>query len=173
MGTPGSGRYTTYLPVKSVKTDRLSKLFKGGLGGLYDGKEGNSEAAAAAVSNAKNVLDGKGDQDIFGTGVDLGFGAAPNTADVKWDSTKISFNGAPTNSGGPANPYVPDISSPGPGKTEGVDKDSDPKLTPEDIKPNFDSKNPSVNTTSPSATATRLGTISLGENLQGGKSSVE
>lgn len=166
MGTPGSGRYTTYLPVKSAKTDRLSKLFKGGLSGLYDGKEGNSEAAKAAVDVAKKVLSGQGDKDMFGNGVDLGFGVnngtVPNTADVKW-----------TKAGDPANGYTPDISSPGPGKTEGVEKDADPKILPEDIKPNFDSKNPSVNTTSPAATSPRLGTISLGENLQGGKSSVE
>lgn len=166
MGTPGSGRYTTYLPTKTVKTDRLSKLFKGGLSGLYSGKENNSDAAAAAVAVAKSVLTGKGDQDLFGNGVDLGFGVndgtVPNTTEVKWSKA-----------GDPANPYVADLSSPGPGKTDGIDKDADPKLAPEDIKPNFDSKNPSVNTTSPSATAPRLGSISLGENLQRGKSSVE
>lgn len=166
MGTPGSGRYTTYLPVKSVKTDRLSKLFKGGLSGLYNGKEDNSEAAAAAVSVAKNVLNGQGDVDIFGKGVDLGYGVnngtVPDTTEVKWSKA-----------GDPANPYVPDLTSPGPGKTDGVDKDADPKIAVEDVKSNFDAKNPSVNATSPAATSPRLGTISLGENLQGGKSSVE
>jgi len=162
MGTPGSGRYTTYLPVKSSKTDRLLKLFKNGLSALYNGKETNSLAAQEAVAVAKSVIDGQGDVDMFGTGVDLTYGKAPNTADVKW-----------TKSGDPANAYAPDLSSPGPGKTEGVDKDVNPKLSPEDIKPNFDSKNPSVNATSPSATSHRLGTTSLGENLQGGKSSVE
>ena len=152
MGTPGSGRYTIYLPVKSLKTDRLSKLFKGGLGGLYDGKETNAEAAAAAVLVAKSVLNGKGDQDLFGNGISLSYGDSPNTADVKWNKA-----------GDPANPYVADLTSPGPGKTAGT----------ENIKPGFDSKNPTVNTTSPSATAPRLGSISLGENLQGGKSSIE
>jgi len=166
MGTPGSGRYTTYLPVKSAKTDRLSKLFKGGLSALYDGKEGNSDAAKAAVEVAKKVLNGQGDKDMFGNGVDLEYGKQDpskiDTAGVKWESA-----------GDPTNPYVPDVTSPGPGKTEGVDKDVDPKILPEDIKPNFDAKNPSVNTTSPAVTSPRLGTISLGENLQGGKSSVE
>jgi hypothetical protein len=162
MGKPGSGRYTTYLPVKSLKTDRLGKLFKGGLSGLYNGTETNSGAAEAAVAVAKSVLNGKGDQDLFGNGVSLTFGEAPNTTEVKWSKA-----------GDPANPYVADLSSPGPGKTDGVDKDADPGLKPEDIKPTFDSKNPTVNTTSPSATAPRLGSISLGENLQGGKSSVE
>lgn len=162
MGTPGSGRYTIYLPVKSLKTDRLSKLFKGGLGGLYDGKETNAEAAAAAVLVAKSVLNGKGDQDLFGNGISLSYGDSPNTADVKWNKA-----------GDPANPYVADLTSPGPGKTAGTEKDTDPGLAPGDIKPGFDSGNPTVNTTSPSATAPRLGSISLGENLQGGKSSIE
>jgi hypothetical protein len=162
MGTPGSGRYTTYLPVKSLKTDRLSKLFKGGLSGLYGEKETNSEAAKEAVTVAKKVLDGKGDLDIFGNGVSLSYGEAPNTIDVEWNKA-----------GDPANPYVADLSSPGPGKTDGSDKDVNPNILPEDIKPAFDSKNPGINTTSPSATAPRLGSTSLGENLQGGKSSVE
>jgi len=166
MGTPGSGRYTTYLPVKSLKTDRLSKLFKGGLSGLYDGKEDNAKAAEAAVAVAKKVLDGKGDQDLFGNGVDLGYGVNNGTVP---DTTEVAWSKA----GDPANPYVPDLSSPGPGKTDGVEKDADPKLAPEDIKPNFDAKNPSVNTASPAATAPRLGSTSLGENLQGGKSSIE
>ena len=162
MGTPGSGRYTTYLPVKSLKTDRLSKLFKGGLEALYNGSENNSKAAEAAVQIAKSVFDGKGDQDMFGNGVSLSFGDAPDTTEVEWKKA-----------GDPANPYVADISSPGPGKVEGIDKDSNPQLKPEDIKPNFDAKNPTVNAASPSATAPRLGSLSLGENLQGGKSSVE
>lgn len=166
MGTPGSGRYTTYLPVNSSRVQRLMKLFKGGLSALYGNKSSNSEAAAEAVAVAKQVLNGKGDQDLFGNGVDLTYGAAngssPDTTTVAW-----------TKPGDPANAYVPDLSSPGPGKTEGVDKDVDPKLSTTDIKPNFDPKNPSVNTTSPSATSSKLGTLSLGENLQPGKSSVE
>jgi len=166
MGIPGSGRYTTYLPVKTAKFERLSKLFKGGLGGLYNGKEDNSEAAVEAVAIAKSVLTGKGDQDLFGNGIDLTYGtnsgATPDTAEVKWISA-----------GDPASPYFADLTSPGPGKTEGSDKDADPKIMSTDIKPNFDPMNPSVNTTSPAATSPRLGSISLGESLQLGKSSVE
>lgn len=162
MGKPGSGRYTTYLPVKSSKTDRLLKLFKNGLKSLYGGQESNASAAEEAVKVAKSVIDGSGDKDMFGTGVDLGYGKKPDTTTVEWSKA-----------GDPANPYVPDLTSPGPGKTEGSDKDVDPNLTATDIKPNFDPKNPSVNTTSPSATSVRLGTTSLGEELQLGKSSVE
>ena len=162
MGTPGSGRYTTYLPVNSEKTERLSKLFKGGSTDLYGGAKSNAEAAAAAVKTLNSVRDGKGDQDMFGNGVSLEYADSPNTAEVKWK-----------NPGDPANPYVPDLTSPGPGNTDGVQKDTDPKINSIDVKPNFDPANPSVNTTAPSATAPRLGSVSIGENLEKGKSSVE
>ncbi len=162
MGTPGSGRYTTYLPVNSEKTERLSKLFKGGLQDLYDGAKSNTDAAAAAVKVSNTVRDGKGDQDIFGNGVSLSYGEAPDTKEVKWSTP-----------GDPANPYVPDLSSPGPGRTDGVQKDSDPQIDIVDVKLNFDPANPGANAASPASTAPRLGSTSLGENLEKGKSSVE
>lgn len=168
MGTPGSGRYTTYIPVKNNRNDRLAKLFNkaSSAGDLYAGAENNSKAAEAAVGIAKSVLNGSGDRDMFGDGIDLSYGSesgtVPDTTEVKWKTA-----------GDPANPYVPDISSPGPGKTEGIDKDADPKIDSIDVKPNFNPKSPTVGATSPAATSKRLGTISLGENLQGGKSSVE
>ena len=161
MGTPGSGRYTTFLPVKSDKTKRLLKLFKGGQGSLYGGEDTNAKAAEQAVLLAKKILDGKGDPDMFGSGVSLEYGAAPNTLDVKWNKP-----------GDPANPYVPDLTSPGPGKTDATDKDVDPGIKVTDVKPNFDPANPTVNTTSPTGTSTRLGTTSLGENLTPGTSSL-
>jgi len=162
MGKPGSGRYTTYVPVKSNKVSLLTKLFKGGLSALYGDKDSNDKAAEAAVATAKSVLDGKGDRDMFGKGVSLQYGEAPNTLDVKW-----------TKAGDPANPYVPDITSPGAGKVEPTDKSANPEISAEDIKPNFDPKNPSVNTTSPAATAPQLGSTSLGDDLEMGKSSVK
>jgi hypothetical protein len=162
MGTPGSGRYTTYVPVKNDKTTLLSKLFKGGLSSLYSGKEKNTEAAAAARDLAISVLDGKGDPDMFGAGVNLVFNAKDNA-----DTTTVKWSAA----GDPANPYVPDITSPGPGKTDPKEKDQDPGIAATDIKPSFDTKNPTPNTASPASTSTRLGTFSLGENLEYGKSS--
>ena len=166
MGTPGSGRYTIYLPTKTDKTDRLSKLFKGGFDGLYNGKENNSDAAKEAVIIAKSFLNGKGDKEMFGNGVDLSYGVTGGTTP---DTTTVNW----TKAGDPANAYFADLTSPGPGKTEGVEKDADPKILPSDIKPGFDSGNPSPNTASPSATSPRIGSISLGENLQVGKSSIE
>jgi len=162
MGTPGSGRYTTYLPVNSEKTERLSKLFKGGSNELYGGAKSNTDAAAAAVAVAKSNRKGVGDPDMFGAGVSLVYAEAPDTSEVGWK-----------NPGDPANPYVPDLTSPGPGKTDGVQKDANPNIDTIDVKPNFDPANPSINTASPTATAPRLGSVSLGENLEKGKSSVE
>jgi hypothetical protein len=164
MGIPGSGRYTTYVPTKSPRTERLFKLFKFGAPDIYGGAESNKDAAAVTAATAKALFDGtvKGDPDMFGTGVSLSHVTAPNTTEVKWSAA-----------GDPANPYTPDLTSPGPGKTEGTDKDADPGLKSTDIKPNFDPGNPTVNTTSPSATSARVGSLSLGENLIPGKSSVE
>jgi hypothetical protein len=162
MGTPGSGRYTTYIPVKSPKTERLFKLFKFGAPDIYQGAETNTAAANVTATAAKTLFDGvvPGDPDMFGPGVSLSHQNAPDTKEVVWDSA-----------GDPANPYVPDLTSPGPGKAEGTDKDEDPKIKAVDVKPNFDPANPTVNTTSPAATSAKLGSLSLGENLTLGKSS--
>jgi hypothetical protein len=162
MGTPGSGRYTTYVPVKSPRTQRLFKLFKFGAPDIYEGAETNALAANVTATNAKELFDGvvPGDPDMFGQGVSLKHANAPDTTEVAWSKA-----------GDPANPYVPDLTSPGPGKTEGTEKDEDPKISSVDIKPNFDPSNPTVNTTSPSATSGRVGSLSLGENLTPGKSS--
>ena len=150
MGKPGSGRYTTYVPVNTEKTTRLKKLFPGGLYDLYEGESSNAAAATKAAARATKVLNGVGDPDMFGQGVDLTYGDAPDTTKVEWK-----------NPGDPATPYFPDLTSPGPTKTDGVDKDVNPGLNISDVKPNFDASNPSVNTTSPSATSNRLGTLSI------------
>jgi len=162
MGKPGSGRYTTYVPVTTEKTTRLKKLFPGGGSDLYDGESSNANAAVKASQRAVKALNGIGDPDMFGQGVDLLYGDAPDTTDVEWK-----------NPGDPATAYFPDLTSPGPGKTEGVDKDVNPGLSVTDVKSNFDAANPSVNTTSPSATSNRLGTFSIGDDLELGKSSVK
>ena len=86
-----------------------------------------------------------GDLAMFPTGVDLDFKGSPNLDDVKW-----------TNAGDPANPYTPDISSPGPGKTAGTDKADDPGITPADIHPNYVPGAPGTGTKSPSATTPKV-----------------
>jgi hypothetical protein len=146
----------------------------------------NIKAAEAAVAAATSVVgpDGKGgilpsngiqagDSSMFPTGVNLSFRDAPNLAEVKWDSKKFSFDGAVTNSGGPANPYTPDVSSPGPGKTLGIDKDVDPKITVADVKSDsYIPGAPGTGTTSPDTTSTNIGSAPIGKPLQMGKSSV-
>jgi len=179
MGKPGSGRYTTYVPPTSDKVSRLKKLFpvinsvNNASEPLYNAAATNSAAAEAARELALSQLNkGLGDPDMFPAqagqpGVPMNFSGAPDTTKVTWD--KSADPSAQVQAGRPANPYFPDLTSPGPGKTDGTDKDSDPEIEPADIKPKF--TYPTVNTTSPSATASKLGSFSLGEDLQKGKSS--
>jgi len=55
--------------------------------------------------------------------VQRGYGNSPDVTKVKW-----------TNPGDPANPYAPDITSPGPGLTDGKDKSVDPKIAIADLQ---------------------------------------
>lgn len=186
MSGPGSGRYTTYVPAASPKNEMLSKLFnaKSPNGDFY-GKSYQTDVAAAAAAVVATATDKDkgllpsdgtqaGDINMFPNGVRLNFADAPNLADVKWDSTKFSPSGVVTNSGGPANSYAPDISSPGVGKTLGIDKDADPKISVSDLKPNYVPGAPGTGTVSPSSTSPTIGTSTLnaGKRLVMGKSSV-
>jgi len=192
MSGPGTGRYTTYVPKKSPRNERLSNLFNARpaasgqptgdfYGSAYPEQD---EAAKAAVARATANVDANGvgglipangmqsgDPQMFPKGVDLGFGthldtddpnATPNLEDVKWSKP-----------GDPANAYVPDVSSPGAGKTEGVDKDEDPKLTVTDMAgETYIPGAPGTTTTSPTSTARTIGEAPIGKNLVMGKSSV-
>ena len=180
MSGPGKGRYTTYVPVASARNTLLRKLFNNkapnGAGVLYGDPEqtDNAKAAEAAVARATAKVAGgvggitpedglqAGDAGMFPTGVDLSWGNAPNLADVKWK-----------NAGDPANAYVPDVSSPGPGKTQGVEKDADPGLTVTDFKgETYIPGAPGTGTASPNSTSTVVGTSPIGKDLTKGKSSV-
>ena len=136
----GTGKYTTYAPSLTTAHTLLDKLFKSSdavkqppTQGLV-GKEADARAAllkiATAPVNAQGVggvspSDGQqqGDLNMYPQPVDLNFGASPDVSQVKW-----------TNPGDPANPYAPDISSPGPGLTNGKDKATDPQLSADDLK---------------------------------------
>ena len=190
MSGPGTGRYTTYVPVASSRNKLLRDLFNGrapnGAGVFYGkldqtdnidaAKEVVKASSASVVSGVGGLIpsDGlqAGDPGMFPTGVDLTFGNAPNLSDVKWDSAKFSFNGSTTDAGGPANSFVPDISSPGPGKTQGIDKDANPNLAAADLKPNYVPGAPGTGTTSPDATSKEIGSSPIGKSLTMGKSSV-
>jgi hypothetical protein len=135
------GKYTTY--VGGVATDAhklLAKLFPASpfATPLTAGDEKAAQKMIVDVATAKVDASGvgglqpsdgvqQGDLGMFPTGVPLGFGASPDVSSVKW-----------TNAGDPANPYFPDITSPGPGKTDGKDKTTDPGLKTSDV-PHTDS----------------------------------
>ena len=177
MSGPGKGRYTTYVDKASARNTLLWKLFNkkapNDAGVFYGGQEpsNNTTAAAAVVARAtSNVTngvgglfpaDGKqaGDPGMFPTGVDLTYGNSPNLSDVEWKKA-----------GDPANSYVPDVSSPGPGRTLGIDKDVDPGLTPADFKPNYVAAAPDTGTVSPSTTSPVVGSSPLTKDLEPGKS---
>lgn len=149
---PGKGKYTQYAAPMSDKNTLLNKLFKSDdavqkplLQDLV-GKE--EEALKVIVDMGKAKLQPAhqdGDKGHFPSGVNLNFSDAPKLDDVKW-----------TNAGDPANPYMPDISSPGPGKTEGLDKADDPALKTTDIKPNYVPGAPNTGTKSPVASAAKI-----------------
>lgn len=192
MSGPGKGRYTTYVPAASDRNAMLSKLFNGkasdgkALGVIYGGDKGyqtdNHEAAAKAVAVAtgdKGLIPSsgiqKGDSDMFPNNVDLKFGGAPDLKSVEWKTATSTFGGAPSNAGGPANPYVPDLTSPGPGGTSGVDKKEDPGITAAAVKPNYtpgSGTGATMGTVSPSSTSSVIGSSPIGADLTKGKSSI-
>src|SRR5262249_33666055 len=119
----GTGKYTQYAPPASDKNTLLNKLFhssdateKPVVQDLV-GKEDDARKAIVDIAKAQlTPAHQAGDLGYFPSGVDLNFAGAPKTEDVKWALA-----------GDPANPYAPDISSPGPGKTLGTDKAADPQ----------------------------------------------
>lgn len=166
----GTGKYTQYAPTATDAHTLLNKLFhsndpveKSPVQDLV-GKETDARNATVALANAKVVAgvggikpsDGvqQGDPKLWPQGVNLDYSGklasiqAPDTAegqDVVW-----------TNPGDPANSYVPDITSPGPGKTSGLDKDVDPKIAAKDIKPNYVPGAPGTGTESPTTATPKL-----------------
>lgn len=181
MAGPGTGRYTTYVPVASDRNTLLRELFNAKAdnnAGVFYGKvdqTDNIDAAKAAVLRATEKVNAAGvggllpsdglqagDSSMFPTGVKLGYGDAPTLADVKW-----------ANAGDPANPYVPDLSSPGPGKTSPKDKSADPGISIQDIKgATYIPGAPDTGTVSPSATSGLISAPPIGRELTKGKSSV-
>jgi hypothetical protein len=157
----GQGKYTNFAPPASSKNTLLNKLFhsadavqKPPTQDLV-GQENDARTAVLAIAIAKlQPSHQDGDLGYFPSGVDLDYSGASasiqaaDTAegqDVKW-----------TNAGDPANSYVPDISSPGPGKTDGTDKATDPNVKVVDLKPNYVAGGPGTGTKSPTSTAAKI-----------------
>jgi hypothetical protein len=129
------GKYTTY--VGGVATDAhklLAKLFPANpfKTPLEAGDEKAAQKIVIDIATAKvnNGVGGiqpsdgvqQGDLGMFPTGVKLNYSDSPDVSSVKW-----------MNPGDPANPYMPDITSPGPGKTDGKDKATDPGIKTSDV----------------------------------------
>jgi hypothetical protein len=145
---PGKGKYTIYNTNNSSKKEHLSRLFSGTPGSAsppFLGK--NTEEALAEAVKLGN--------DILKAGLT---GGEVYTTDPAWVSGKVdlSYQGRgasstppagdfdPTRPGDPMNAFMPDISSPGAGKSgenaseigevraEGTDKleERNPKLSP-------------------------------------------
>jgi hypothetical protein len=159
---PGNRKYTVYAPPMKPQLIYLNKLFHSSdavMKPLTQDLVGQEAAAHKAVIEiAKQYLQPKaqfGDPMIFPNAVMMDFSAAPNIADVKW-----------TNPGDPANPYMADLTSPGPLKTGGKDRDVDPKIAASEVKPNYVPGAPDTGTKSPATvgsniyTANELGTTS-------------
>lgn len=172
----GQGKYTKYaIPADTAKTQQgaknnlLHKMFGQNTDPaklppqmeLGPGKEDDVRVAILKIGRLYMQGDVQpGDADHFPNGVDMSYGTAPDLTQVEWAAA-----------GGPANAYVPDITSPGPGLTNGVDKDVDPQISTTDIKANYmpgadGTKNPSA-TSQGLTDATKLGNI-----LPKGKSGV-
>lgn len=148
----GTGKYTQYAPVASDRNALLNKLFHSEddvrvpLAQDLVGKE--EETRQAILEIAREFLQPAhqvGDMGHFPEGVDLNFANAPTISDVEWKQA-----------GDPANSFAPDISSPGPGKTEGTDKDENPEIEIADLKPNYIPGAPRTGTKSPSASNAKI-----------------
>jgi hypothetical protein len=133
------GKYTTYVGgVATSAHTLLSKLFPNApfAAQLSNADEVATQKIIAATATAKVVAgvgglrpsngQQQGDLGMFPQGVDLSFAGGnlsppnspPNVSTVKW-----------TKAGDPANPYIPDISSPVDLGTEGSDKNVDPGIS--------------------------------------------
>ena len=138
------GRYTTYTGGNASDAHKLlAKIFPASaayptMQALQGAIPAGNEAAGQAViqKNATANVDAtgvgglqptngfqQGDLGMFPTGVQRGYGNSPDVTKVKWN-----------NPGDPANPYAPDITSPGPGKTDGKDKSVDPGISIVDLQ---------------------------------------
>lgn len=154
----GQGKYTTYAPPASSKNDLLNKLFKSDdavqAPPTQDlvGKENDARQLFVTIGKAAlQPTVQQGDPGHFPAGVSMDYSGGnatiqpPNTAeggDVTWQ-----------NPGDPANSYIPDITSPGPGKTDGLDKDQNPDIAIADLDPNYV---PTPNVKSPTETNAKI-----------------
>lgn len=166
----GTGKYTVYAPPASEKNTLLNKMFPAAPTAGFAGKEleyraevlkiatANVDAAGVGGLSPQNGIQ-KGNA-AMGLGVVLfNYEGAPDLTQV----THASANSPSGNSaGGPASPYFPDITSPGPGKTAGTDKVDDPNIAISDVKPNYVPGGPTTGTRNPLQKSAAIAAQQLG-----------
>jgi len=150
----GQGKYTVYAPPSSEKNTMLARLFPKSPTSEFVGKEEDYKKLVVAQGNLslKNGMQ-PGDS-YFGKGVDMDFAGSPDIlkgADGLWKQA-----------GDPANSFVPDLTSPGPGKTDPSDKNADPEIKSVDIKPSYVAGGPSTGTRNPEDFAKKIAAQTLG-----------
>jgi hypothetical protein len=151
---PGQGKYTVYAPESNAKNTLLGKLFPASPMSEFVGKENEYRAQVTAIGNQYLTPAVAVGDKYFGTGVDLNYALSPDVlagAEGMWKAA-----------GDPATSFFPDVSSPGPGRTEGVDKNSDPGIKSSDVKPSYVAGGPTTGTRSPAEYAKKIGALVLG-----------
>ena len=188
----GKGKYTTYNTPASAKKTFFEKLFKGSpFAGMDQAAAMNPATDGSPVKLGNDVLRGlnfAGDAASGGGTAHVAKDGIIDTGTTMFGKVDLTFKGRGDSQiqppdthegkdvtwqspGDPANSFVPDVTSPGPGKVNGTDKDTNPDIKTTDIKPNFDPTKSSVNTASPSDTGSKVyDSGAFGKEQQMGKS---
>lgn len=153
---PGQGKYTVFAPEANPKNLLLAKLFPASPTSVFVGQEKEYREAVVAAGNQYLTSPSVTGDAYFGPGVNRDYSLAPDIL--------AGAEGAWKNPGDPANSFAPDLSSPGPGKTEGTDKSSDPGLGASDIKPSYVPGGPTTGTRSPAEQAKKIAALVLGSS---------
>jgi len=159
---PGQGKYTVYAPESNAKNNLLAKLFPSSPTSAYVGKEVEYRQVVVGQGNSSLKNGVQPGDSYFGPGVDMDYSNSPDInakADGMWSAP-----------GDPANSFFPDLSSPGPGKTDGVDKNVDPEIKSSDIKPNYVPGGPNTGTKNPAEYAKKIAAQKLGVSEKMGSS---
>jgi hypothetical protein len=159
---PGQGKYTVYAPESNQKNILLGRLFPASPTSAFVGQEKEYRASVVATGNQYLASPSVAGDPYFGPSVNRDYALAPDTLE--------GAEGAWKNPGDPANSFAPDQSSPGPGKTEGVDKNSDPNIGASDIKPSYVPGGPGTGTRSPAEHAKKIAALVLGSSVKMGTS---
>lgn len=158
----GQGKYTIYAPESNAKNNLLSKLFPSSPTSAFVGKENDYRSIVIKSGNDNLKPSFQSGDSFFGPGVSLDYSESPNvlaSADNAWK-----------NPGDPANAFSPDLTSPGPGNTDGIDKNVNPEIKSSDVKPSYVPGGPNTGTKNPAEYAKKIAAQMLGVNSKMGSS---